>query len=263
MSNHNLSVISLVSIGEHPTSCRPRRAEQDARAVGLGLKLVGESLQTLHAGQISDDPSQKIALQSYLGMGLVDINLLEMSENTDAVMVIAEYLKQQIPDIILTGVRAEKGESSGMLPYLLAEKLGMAMVTSIAEILRIDEVNNQAEILQALPGGQRRKLRINLPFIASVDMAAAPPKQSAFGPGNRGEIALTSSKIVTHDESSNWPSVDAKKRPQRLKIIKGKTAAERFKAATAKASVSGGKVVHGVEESAQTILDLLVDEGLL
>jgi electron transfer flavoprotein beta subunit len=256
-------VISLVSIGEHPTSRRPRRAEQDARAIELGIKLVGDNLQTLHAGKLSDDPSQQTALRSYLGMGLSEIHLLEMSENTDAVLVIAEYLKQQKIDIILTGVRAENGESSGMLPYLLAEQLGMAMVTSIAEILSIDEVNQQAEVLQALPRGQRRKLKIDLPFIASVDMAAAMPRQSAFGPAMRGQFEATQAPTVTDQESSGWQVADAKKRPKRLKIIKAKTAADRFKAATAKASGGGGKVVHGVEESAQAILDLLVEEGLV
>jgi len=45
MSHDNLSVISLVSIGEHPTSRRPRRAEQDARAIELGIKLVGENFK--------------------------------------------------------------------------------------------------------------------------------------------------------------------------------------------------------------------------
>ena len=263
MSNNNLSVISLVSIGEHPTSRRPRRAEQDARAIELGIKLVGDNLQTLHACELSDDPSQQTALRSYLGMGLSEINLLEMSENADAVLVIAEYLKQQKIDIILTGVRAENGESSGMLPYLLAEHLGMAMVTSIAEILSIDEVNQQAEVLQALPRGQRRKLKIDLPFIASVDMAAAMPRQSAFGPAMRGQFEATQAATVTDQESSEWQVADAKKRPKRLKIIKAKTAADRFKAATAKASGGGGKVVHGVEESAQAILDLLVEEGLV
>jgi electron transfer flavoprotein beta subunit len=263
MSNNNLSVISLVSIGEHPTSRRPRRAEQDARAIELGLKLVGDNLQILHASELSDDPSQQTALRSYLGMGLAEINLLEMSENADAVLVIAEYLKQQKNDIILTGVRAENGESSGMLPYLLAEQLGMAMVTSIAEILSIDEVNQQAEVLQALPRGQRRKLKIDLPFIASVDMAAAMPRQSAFGPAMRGQFEATQAATVTDQESSEWQVADAKKRPKRLKIIKAKTAADRFKAATAKASGGGGKVVHGVEESAQAILDLLVEEGLV
>lgn len=263
MRNDNLSVISLVSIGEHPTSRRPRRAEQDARAIELGIKLVGDNLQTLHAGELSDDPSQQTALRSYLGMGLAEINLLEMSENADAVLVIAEHLKQQSPDIILTGVCAENGESSGMLPYLLAEQLGMAMVTSIADILSVDEANKQAEVLQALPRGQRRKLNVDLPFIASVDMAAALPRQSAFGPAMRGQFEAISGGNFTDQESSTWQTANAKKRPKRLKIIKAKTAADRFKAATAKASGGGGKVVHGVEESAQAILDLLVEEGLV
>jgi electron transfer flavoprotein beta subunit len=150
-----------------------------------------------------------------------------------------------------------------MLPYLLAEQLGMAMVTSIAEILSIDEVNNQAEVLQALPRGQRRKLKVDLPFIASVDMAAALPRQSAFGPAMRGQFEATLGANFTDEESSTWQTADAKKRPKRLKIIKAKTAADRFKAATAKASGGGGKVVHGVEESAQAILDLLIEEGLV
>ncbi|KGK00310.1 electron transfer flavoprotein subunit beta [Thalassotalea sp. ND16A] len=263
MSNDNLSVISLVSIGEHPTSRRPRRAEQDARAIELGLKLVGNNLQTLHAGQVSDDPRQQTALRSYLGMGLAEINLLEMPEQADAILVLAEHLKQQNSDIILTGVRAESGESSGMLPYLLAEQLGMAMVTSVTDILSVDEVNKQAEVLQALPRGQRRKLKVDLPFVASVDMAAALPRQSAFGPAMRGQFEATLGGIFADQESPLWQTTDAKKRPKRLKIVKAKTAADRFKAATAKASGGGGKVVHGVEESAQAILDLLVEEGLV
>ena len=43
-------VISLVSIGAHPSSGRARRAEQDARAVVLGLQLAGDNLQVVHAG---------------------------------------------------------------------------------------------------------------------------------------------------------------------------------------------------------------------
>ncbi len=46
-------IISLVSIGAHPTSGRPRRAEQDARAVELGLQLAGDNLQVLHAGDVA------------------------------------------------------------------------------------------------------------------------------------------------------------------------------------------------------------------
>lgn len=263
MSNDNLSIISLVSIGEHPTSRRPRRAEQDARAIELGLKLVGDNLQTLHAGHVTDDPKQQAALRSYLGMGLSEIKLLEMPTQADAALVIAEHLKQQNPDVILTGVRAENGESSGMLPYLLAEQLGMAMVSSIADILSIDKANKQAEVLQALPRGQRRKLKVNLPVVASVDMAAALPRQSAFGPAMRGQLEAIPGGNFTDQETGLWLTTNAKKRPKRLKIVKAKTAADRFKAATAKASGGGGKIVHGVEESAQAILDLLIEEGSL
>ena len=54
-------VISLVSIGAHPSSGRARRAEQDARAVELGLQLAGDNLQVVHAG----DPREE-ALRAYL-----------------------------------------------------------------------------------------------------------------------------------------------------------------------------------------------------
>ena len=263
MSNNNLSVIALVSIGEHPTSGRPRRAEQDARAIELGLKLKGNNLQTLHAGQVPDDASQHSALRSYLGMGLSEMNVLAMPEKADAALLIAEYLLKQKPDIILTGVRTEQGESSGMLPYLLAKQLGFAMVTSIADILSIDEVNKQALVLQALPRGQRRKIKIDLPFIASVDMAATQPRQSAFGPATRGKFAVTRGATFADTASCTWQTAEAKKRPKRLKIIKANTAADRFKAATAKATGGGGKSVHGVEGSAQAILALLTEEGIL
>lgn len=67
----DLNVYALVSIGAHPTSGRPRRADQDARAVELGLRLAGEQLGVLHAG----DPWQD-ALRAYLGMGLPALTVL-------------------------------------------------------------------------------------------------------------------------------------------------------------------------------------------
>jgi len=263
MSNNPLSVTSLVSIGAHPTSGRARRAQQDARAVELGLKLVGDQLKTLHAGDLSQGQGFEPALRSYLGMGLSDIELLAMPENADAALAIAQYFSEQAPDIILTGIQAERGESSGMMPYLLAEQLGWPMVSSIADILSVDKITMQAQVLQALPRGQRRLVKIDLPFIASVDMAAASPRQSAFGPATRGELTTSNTDNVEDLAASQWQTSPAKKRPKRLKIVKAKTAADRFKAATAKASGGGGKVVHGTEESAQAILALLIEEKLI
>ncbi len=255
---HNLNVVSLVSIGQHPKSGRARRAEQDARAVELGLKLAGERLVMLHAGD-----AQEEALRSYLGMGLKGMTVLKQPENGDAIPALCHYLADEHPDIVLTGVRAESGEASGMTPYLLAEKLGWPVVTRIADITRIE--NGEAEILQALPRGQRRALKVRLPFVASVDLAAAEPRQSAYGPGRRASVDGIASESSEDRVRSSWSEAPARKRPKRLKVVKAKTAADRFKAATAKSSGDGGKVMknESAREKAQAVFDLLVEEGVL
>ena len=81
-------VISLVSIGAHPTSGRPRRAEQDARAVELGLQLAGNDLQVLHAGDVAEP-----ALRAYLGMGLQQLHVLEQPQGADGLPLLCDYLQ--------------------------------------------------------------------------------------------------------------------------------------------------------------------------
>lgn len=254
----NLNVVSLVSVGQHPKSGRARRADQDSRAVELGLKLSGERLKMLHAGEGDEQ-----ALRSYLGMGLDTMTLLSQSEDCDAVPVLSDYLSTSDADIVLTGVRAESGEASGMVPYLLAEKLGWPLVTRIADITDIS--NGEAEVLQALPRGQRRAIKVRLPFIASVDAAAEIARQSAFGPGQRAAINAEATANPQDEERGDWQIAPARKRPKRLKIAKAKTAADRFKAATAKQQGGGGKVLKNETpaEQAQAVLDLLVEEGVL
>src|SRR5690606_27533287 len=145
----DLNIVALVSVGAHPTSARPRRAEQDARAVELGLRLAGPNLQLLHAG----DP-QAEALRGYLGMGL------EQPEGADALPLLVDYLQGSRTQLVLTGSQAETGEGSGMLPFLLAERLGWPMVVGLAEVEKVED--GVAQVLQALPRGQRRRLKVRL-----------------------------------------------------------------------------------------------------
>ncbi|WP_205950448.1 electron transfer flavoprotein subunit beta [Pantoea stewartii] len=251
-------ITALVSVGRHPESGRARRAEQDARAVELGLTLAQDTLEVLHAGDPHD-----AALRSYAGMGVEALRVLAMDEQGDAVAVLSDYLSQDQPDVILTGGRSERGESSGMLPFLLAEALAMPVVVGVAEIVSLN--GTDAEVLQALPRGQRRLLRIALPFIASVDMAACAPRQVAFGPANRATIMAQPGVEVRDAARAEWKIAPAVKRPKRLKKIKAKTAADRFKAATAKSQSDGGKVLQNkpVEEMAQAVFDLLLEEGVI
>jgi electron transfer flavoprotein beta subunit len=262
-SSENINVTVLVSIGEHPLSARPRRAEQDARALELGLKLAAEKLQLIHAGSAIDQASVAI-LKEYMGMGIKQIDVLDVPAQTDVTYPLLDKLKQECPDVILTGIRAENGESSGMLPYLLSEQLEVAVVPSITDILTINKSAGYAEVLQALPRGQRRKVKVTLPFIASVDMAATPPRQSAYGNAMRGQLNIqTVSEAIIDTEQSQWQVSSAQARPKRLKIVKAKTAADRFKAATAKVQGGSGKVMYDNKESAEAILKLLKDEKVL
>ena len=254
----NTNVISLVSIGAHPTSGRPRRAEQDARAVELGLQMAGDKLQVLHAGNINEP-----TLRSYLGMGLPQLQVLEQPAGSDALPVLSEYLRDAGAQVVLAGSQAETGEGSGMLPYLLAEQLGWPLIVGLAQVESID--GGVAHVLQALPRGQRRRLKVRLPFLATVDNAAPKPRQSAYGPAQRGELAAHEVEIEQDELLTGAVLQPAKPRPKRLKVIKAKSGADRMKAATAKASGGGGQVLKGLspEAGAEAILKLLIEEGVV
>jgi electron transfer flavoprotein beta subunit len=253
-----LHVISLVSIGAHPTSGRPRRAEQDARAVELGLQLAGDNLHVVHAGN-----AQEPALRAYLGMGLEELHVLEQPGNADALPALTDYIRESGVQIVLTGSQAETGEGSGMLPFLLAENLGWPLVVGMAQVESI--ANGVAHVLQGLPRGQRRRLKVRLPFLATVDNAAPKPRQSAYGPAQRGTLEAVDVEIVTDELLTTSSLQPAKPRPKRLKVIKAKSGADRMKAATAKASGGGGQVLKGVspQEGAEAILKLLIEEGVV
>ncbi len=251
-------VISLISVGRHPQSGRSRRADQDGRAVELGLKLAGKQLDVVHAGN-AEEP----VLRQYAGMGLAEVTILEQEDSVDAVASLSAYLSKANADIVLTGVRAESGESSGMVPYLLAETLGWPIVARVADIVEIK--GDEAQVLLALPRGQRRQVSVKLPFIASIDNAAEIARQSAFGPGMRATMAKQAGADSVDVLRADWQEAPAKPRPKRLKVVKAKTAADRFKAATAKPAGGSGKVMKNetAEEKAKAIFDLLIEEKVI
>lgn len=258
MPHDALKIVSLVSVGAHPTSGRPRRADQDARAVELGLRLAGPQLRVVHAGDPGED-----ALRSYLGMGLTELVVLEQGPRDDALPALGDFIQHSGAQLVLTGSQAETGEGSGMLPYLLAERLGWPLVVGLAEVEKVD--NGVAQVLQALPRGQRRRLKVRLPFLASVDNAAPAARQSAYGPARRGQLSAEDVDVVEDELFADSQLQPARPRPKRLKVIKAKTGAERMKAATAKASGGGGQVLKDLspEAGAEAIFKLLQEEGVL
>ncbi|WP_339927305.1 electron transfer flavoprotein subunit beta [uncultured Cobetia sp.] len=292
-----LEVVSLVSLGQHPVSGRLRRAEQDARALELCLALERQSapgavsLSAWHASgsEIAPGSEQDQALRGYLGMGLESLTLVTPNapgadplKTVDSSLkavdslkaadqpvidvwpLLVTRLKQAAPQLVVCGGQGETGEGSGLLPHLLAESLGWPLVEGIVAIESCDGAHLTA--LQALPRGQRRRLRVKLPALVSVDSAASAARQSAFAQARRGELSTLASGELVHDaQAETFGVAPARKRPKRLKRIKATSARDRFKAAAAKAEGGGGKRLEGVsaEEGAAEILKLLREEGVL
>lgn len=260
-----LDIAVLVSAGRHPVTGRARRAPNDARALELALILAdqyGGSVRVLHAG----DPENP-ALRSYLGMGIPELRVITLPAGMDIAPALAETLRNRPPDLILTGVRAEAGWSSGCLPYSLAETLGYGLIPNIDNLAPGKDTSreNGIELRQVCPRGQRRILRTRLPVFVTVDSAAPPPRQSAFARARRG-------RIITEDRSGPViaaPGIGmagpARRRPRRLRAATaGASADQRLQALTGSAGSHGQPVeADNADQAANRILAYLVENGLI
>jgi electron transfer flavoprotein beta subunit len=247
----------LVSVGRHPASGRARRADLDARAVELALSLLEpEGVHLVHAGDGAEP-----ALRDYLGMGLPRLTVLVVPPDADPVPALAAYLRTLKPDLVFAGAAAERGESSGLVPYLVAERLGCP---TIPEIVGAEIGENRTLLLQALPRGRRRRLVAPLPLVATVARAAPMARQSAYGPARRGEIVTIASVAPRDVERLGWSERPARRRPKRLRIAAGGSAAERLRAATELQAGRGQVMIDpDPDEAAEAIHAYLVEEGIL
>ena len=251
-----LDVAVLLSIGRHPASGRARHADRDARALQVALSLADVArVHAIHAG----DPNET-ALRDYLGMGIDRLAVLAF--DGDVSKPLADYLAQLRPAVVLTGSHAEWGEASGMLPYLIAESLGAQLVCAAVSVtLRGDT----AHVVQALPRGGRRALRVALPVALTVDRGAPQARMSAFGPSRRGRIevvALDPTAAGTPAMPEDWRQRPARVRPRRLPPVVG-NAADRLRSIQSPRTGSGAKL-QGADpvQAAQAIWQYLVQEGL-
>lgn len=252
-----IDIAVLVSVGRHPTSGRTRRADGDARALQVALELGSDNrIHLIHAG----NPDQRI-LRDYLGMGLAEMTVLRVPERSDVIPSLVSHLQQLQPALVLTGTQSEQGPSSGYLPYGVAKGLGYPIVPAIAALELTD---GSAKLLQALPRGRRRAINVSLPLVATVDKVAATPRQTAFGMARRGQVNVIEGIEGTPPTVLPWQERPARRRPKRLKVMAGGSAADRLKAASQMQAGKGALMVDpDPDEAARAIYDYLVEEGII
>jgi electron transfer flavoprotein beta subunit len=254
-------ITTLVSAGRHPVSGEPRHCHNDSLAMTIGLtmaKLISAKHHVLHAG----NPDSKF-LSEYLALGAGQIDVLPISDDTDVVNSLATQLTHV--DLVLTGNRAESGEDSGLLPYLLAEKLGIPLVVNALAI----KVNaNAIEVLQFLPKGKRRNVTVKLPAIIAIHPLAPASLKFAYARQISGEIKLLptphSPTASANDLKMQWQAQAAIRKPIKLKAPENKSGHERMLSAISSESKGGAVVNNGNSvEKAQVILSYLREHRLI
>jgi electron transfer flavoprotein beta subunit len=248
----------LVSTGRHPTSGVPRHCRDDSLALTIGIDLSqtkATKLEVLHAGNANNS-----ALMDYLALGADQINVIPTEPNTDIVESIAERLVDT--DLILTGSRAENGQNSGLLPYLLAEKLNIPIVSNVLEIRNIGD---KLEVLQFFPKGKRRRVTVNLPAVIAIHPLAPVELRYAYVRQQQGKIiALTKPTNVAVESHLQWDVAPKLRKPIKLKAPENLTGHERLLAAITSEN-KGGTVVNdgNCVEKAQVILSYLREHQLI
>ncbi|MBZ9775031.1 hypothetical protein [Mesorhizobium sp. CO1-1-8] len=239
----DLKVAVLLSAGVHPVSAKSRMAPGDARALEMALKLTSRPV-ALHAGNASND-----ALRDYLGMGVERIHVLgPCGEGDDVVPVLASEMANIDPDIVLTGMSADAGEASGMVPYLVARRLGMKHISSVAAVEAIER--GEAILVQAYKGSARRRMAVQLPVLISASELAPAPRARAFAKARRGILEPVIVETQRDEEAAGWMRTTARRRPK--KIFAGQ------------ATGSGVPFVDLTpDEAAQRILDFLKDKNII
>jgi electron transfer flavoprotein beta subunit len=222
----------------------------------MALSLPGAEIHAIHAGDATEP-----ALRDYLGMGLARLTALSIPRNADPVPALSAHLARLAPDIVLCGGQAEGGEDSGMLPYLIAEALGSAMVADVADITI---TGDGASLTQALPRGRRRLVTARLPVVAAVNAAAPAPRQSAFARARRGIIEALPAEAPADTLLEQCAIRPWRPRPKRMRLASGGSALDRLKAMTETKSGEGAVLIQPpAEEAARAIYDFLLAKRII
>ena len=178
---------------------RPLEPQRRRRA-GLARRLGGASVAVLHAG----DPDEP-ALRGYLALGAPCVQTIDVPRDRDVLDPLAALLSDYA--LVLCGSRGESGMGSGLLPYLLAQRLGRPLLPNV---LSAQLAGGAVRARQFLPG-RRRDMEADLPALLTVH----PPRPSNHAMPMRGSAPGAYCPLRRPPRPRRWPTPGASNRPTR------------------------------------------------
>ncbi|MEX6505071.1 electron transfer flavoprotein subunit beta [Jiella sp. M17.18] len=175
-----MRIVVLLSAGRYPVSDRPALPRLEAQAIALAQSLAGET-SGLHAG------TDEAGIADAFGHGLDAVEMLDIAAEADPVPALAAHLKAHPADLILAGRRGQGGEDTGLVPYALAEALGLPILCDVAAIAAAD-APGAMRFDQALPKGAKRRVTLRLPALVTVHPLAPAPSPYVFARARRGVV---------------------------------------------------------------------------
>jgi electron transfer flavoprotein beta subunit len=128
-----------------------------------------------------DDPDVDMTLYTALAKGadravkLVGLPEGRLDSHTRAA-VLAGWLPEQNPDLVLTGVQAVD-DLDGQLPALLGSLLGWPHV---AVVIAVEGKEGNVVVSQEFGGGRAARLELRLPAVVGVQAARQPPRYASI-----------------------------------------------------------------------------------
>lgn len=252
-----LRIAVLVSTARHPVSGQPVRSSSDAAAFELGCGLAPPGrLTVLSAGMTG-----KEHLEDYLGLGVEAIEVLTVAATADVLPALLARVKGF--DLVLCGMRSDGQSASGMLPYLLAEGLGVPLV---GDVLEATANHRTLTVRQFLPKGMRRRLEVSLPAVLAVHPRAPQTRQYAYARARAGRVTYVAGAIGGGAAAPAWQFEPATRRPRPLKAKVVQSGHSRMMGAIGgDAGARGGQVVKqgSAEQKARILLDYLREHRLV
>lgn len=250
-----LRIAVLVSVGAHPISGAARWSRNDALALAMAQEMVkgAADIDVIHAG----DPAEP-ALRDYLALGAVSVDAIEAPCGRDIVGALAERVRGY--HIVLCGTRAESGEGSGLLPYLLAQAMHAPLLPAVLTAqLHPDSIVTQ----QFLPKGRRREVAAPLPAVLAVHPLAPFEPRHVYARQRAGHVAARVARVV------GAPLAPARVEPAvappvKLAARESRSGRARLLAATTLQSRGGAVITHGTAvEKAQAVIAYLRRHSLI